>query len=133
MAVEPPAFRGGANLEARLLTIHTTLARRAMANALRSGARLLATESSRRVAVREGALKLSITVRANPKRQPGLISVVMGFKSRMGGFRAHFEEFGTSRQRARPFVRPAFYGNLDRIVDRIRESLKRAIERAARQ
>lgn len=47
--------------------------------------------------------------------------------------RWHFTEFGTSRQPAHPFLRPAFDASVQTVVDSIAAELKKAIARAIKK
>lgn len=44
-----------------------------------------------------------------------------------------FLEFGTSKMAPRPFLTPAYFNNLEKIVDRIKHGLERAIDRASKK
>lgn len=46
-------------------------------------------------------------------------------------FYGRFLEMGSSKQPARPWLRPSFIGNIDNMIDRIRDVLSKAIDRAA--
>jgi HK97 gp10 family phage protein len=48
-------------------------------------------------------------------------------------FYARFVEFGSSRQKARPFLRPAFIDRIDAAIAADRERLALAVERAAKR
>lgn len=56
-----------------------------------------------------------------------------GFKRawKRGGFEALFNEFGTVKMAAQPFIRPAYKKNLRRILDSIDAAVKRVLEKAA--
>ena len=47
-------------------------------------------------------------------------------------YKAHWIEFGTRRQGARPFIQPAFDINKDRFKRNVRRAVKKAIDEAAR-
>lgn len=48
-------------------------------------------------------------------------------------FYAKFQEYGSSKQAARPFMRPAFINNAQAAVNAIKDRLAKAIELAARK
>lgn len=47
--------------------------------------------------------------------------------------RWHFEEFGTARTRARPYIRPAFDANVEQMVGTLKVEIGRSIQRALRR
>jgi HK97 gp10 family phage protein len=46
--------------------------------------------------------------------------------------RWHFEEFGTSKTRARPYIRPAFDANVGNVINSLKKEISEAIHRAVR-
>lgn len=96
-------------------------------SALRSGAVVIRKEAVRRVRKRSGELAKSIVVRTQRGR---FDRVLIGFKRPVGS-RAHFEEFGTRRQAASPFIRPAFDAKGSAAIEKIGQMLGRGIEREA--
>lgn len=56
-----------------------------------------------------------------------------GFKRawKKGGFEALFNEFGTRKMAATPFIRPAYRKNVRRILDRVDAAVTRVLNRAA--
>ena len=57
-------------------------------------------------------------------------TVAVGF--RREAFYAQFLEFGTGVMKAQPFVERSFYASRDPMLNRLRVTLKQAIEKAAR-
>ena len=101
-------LRGGSELERVLKGLPRALSDKALATSLRAGAKPIAEEARRRVRKRTGALAKSIVVRRSTQRQKkrGSGNVIIAIRQ-PAGRRAHFEEFGTRRQTAHPFFRPA--------------------------
>lgn len=48
-------------------------------------------------------------------------------------WRWHFVELGTSKMRARPFLRPALEANKDKVLDRLKTELRRQVNLAAKR
>lgn len=48
-------------------------------------------------------------------------------------FYAYFHEYGTSKMKARPFLRPAYDENIDEVQEKIAEELRKTIERRSRK
>jgi HK97 gp10 family phage protein len=78
-----------------------------------SAATFVKVDAISRVPVHSGDLKSKIKVR---KRKVGAQVVV-------DSDHASFVELGTSKTKARPFLRPAFYGNKSQIVSRLGKSV----------
>ena len=57
-----------------------------------------------------------------------------GFKRKWkkGGFEALFQEFGTSRHAAQPFIRPAWRAKIGSALDRIDAARRRTVQRILR-
>ena len=114
MSDELVELRGLSDLADLLEKFTGKTQRRLNLNALSAGARLIVKDAKRRVPVRTGELRDSITVR-RPRRGQ---TVKIGFIQPASG-RAHIEEFGTAprvqkktgrstgRAAAQPFLRPA--------------------------
>jgi len=48
-------------------------------------------------------------------------------------FYGYFHEYGTSKMKARPFLRPAYDENIEKVQDVIAEELKKTIKRRSRR
>lgn len=83
--------------------------RNVMSGAVRAGAAVIRNEAKARVPKRTGNLKKSIIVMKRKSEGYGVIrySVTPSKKGKHSGWYAHFIEFGTVNQSAKPFLRPA--------------------------
>ncbi len=99
-------IRGADQLEEALKTIGPRVARRVGARAMRAAAKPIVQEAKRRVPVKTGKLKRSIT--ANPKRTrvEKELMIQVGFKPPASSY-AHLVEYGSVKQAPQPFMRPA--------------------------
>ncbi len=85
-------------------------------------------ETARQMAPkRSGALAAALVLAApKPKGGPVVAAAGLAFKGKPGS-RWHFEEFGTRRQKARPFLRPAFAKHQEKMLADLRTRLNRAV------
>lgn len=123
-------IKGLAELEAKLNALPAAGAKKAMRSALMFALTPMLKAARDGVAKRSGALakaivKRSFITKANDFQAEA--GVVMNTKKKAPGWRWHFEEFGTSRQKARPFIRPAFDNNKAEAVTRFVEQIKKRI------
>lgn len=118
-------------LRSVLRKLPATMQQKSIDTALRAGARLIAKRAKQLVRRRTGALAESITV-GKAKRGEARGHIVVGYRSPTSR-RAHFEEYGTSRQAARPHMRPALSSEGPAAIKKIGEALGKAIERNARK
>jgi HK97 gp10 family phage protein len=114
----PQVLREFANLSAKMQ-------RAVLRDALRSGARVVVASAKTKVPVRTGALKRGITHRVTVP-QNGLGEATIGYDSKQ--FYGRFVELGTSRQAARPFLRPALDATQNQVEKVFREAVERGIE-----
>jgi len=106
---------------------------RALKNAMAAGAREIRKEAKRLVPVDEGDLRDSIVVaRKVKKTKTGRGNVVVGLRG-VGRFYAHLIEFGTSKQSAQPFMRPALDNANEKALEKIGPKLGKEIEKQARK
>ena len=124
----PSKVEGLTGLDRALRDLEPKLARRQLGNAVAAGGRVVRDEAKTRVPVDTGLLKESIVVR-RPRGTLG--QAVVGFLSPVSR-RAHLTEFGTSRARARPFMRPALATKADAAIAKIADTLRRGLDRLAR-
>jgi HK97 gp10 family phage protein len=100
------SLKGWGDLEQALKTIGPKAARKAGGKAMLEAAEPIVEQAKVYVPVRTGALQDSITSQAVRTNVNEEITRHIGFRMPVGA-RAHFVEFGTSKMRAQPFMRPA--------------------------
>jgi HK97 gp10 family phage protein len=137
---------GLADLEKRLLDFPDKLARNILRGAIRAGAVVVQKEArskapkstephmlgkgNKRVEIQPGTLKKSIKVRLAPFRsrtQPVEYWIYVSKKA----WYWKFQEFGTSRHAAQPFLRTGFETKKQEAVERIRDYLTARIDKEA--
>lgn len=116
---------GGPELERALKELGGQIAGRLGENAVRAGARVIATEARARAPVNTGKLKRSIRAFQDTERRGGERTAYAG--SRL--FYARFIEFGTRFIAARSFLRDALDTAGQKAVDKMVENLRGGIER----
>ena len=122
-----------AAFEQRLLQMGTTTARAAGRKALRQGANVILRESRRLVKAGHPAFPEKITglmARSLYTHDRGTTGDNIVFSVDLKGmaFYGRFVEFGTSRSRAYPFMRPAAEGKAQEAVRVIADTLQGVIE-----
>lgn len=122
----------GADEMERVLTELGSVATRIGDNAVRAGMKVIATEAKRLVPRDTGALGDSITVVIDRGSEDGERVALLGFE-RPHSARAHLTEYGTSRSRAQPFVRPALDSKANEALEKMGASLARGINREAKK
>lgn len=125
--VEISRFRGGREIDAALRRLPEIVAAKLVGNALAAGGRIIRDDAKARVARVSGELSDSIAVR----RARGIKGLVFVGFLKPTSRRAHFEEFGSSKQSARPFLRPALDANRTKVLQVIARLLRRGIKREA--
>lgn len=122
-----------AAFEQRLLQMGTTTARAAGRKALRQGANVILRESRRLVKAGHPAFPEKITgrmARSLYTHDRGIMgdNIVFSVDLKKLAFYGRFVEFGTSRSRAYPFMRPAAEGKAREAVQVIADTLQGVIE-----
>lgn len=77
--------------------------------------------------VDKGDLKRGIKVRAAKKRKRGSISISAASTS--DDFNVVHQEYGTSKQEAQPYLRPAFHENVANIIEAVKQGIKSRVEK----
>lgn len=142
--------RGLRELSDALKALPKKLERRVLNAALMTGAREIAKEAQIRAPVDTGALRRNIRARPGRPMDGHTASVIVNVRrlssrqvarlKQKGGRSAAnaqdpywwlFQEFGTSKMTARPFLRPAFEARKVSAAFTIKDALKRRIEKEA--
>lgn len=127
-------LEGLSELEAVLKDLAPQVASRAADGALRKAVQPIIDEAKRLVPVDQGDLRDSITSSPPKRQREGARERLIGFKPPVSR-RAHLTEFGTSKQPAQPFMRPALDAKAGEALEVMRDALARATatmaERAA--
>lgn len=124
-----------------LAAINKRLARKALRKAVTVAGRVVRDDAKNRVAVRTGLLRKSLGVRVRTYLARGVVVAVVGPRR---GFRrdvpgvgtvdpvnyAHLVEYGTNKSAAKPFLRPAWDENKERIVAAMRGILEESLRSA---
>jgi HK97 gp10 family phage protein len=130
---------GFKELENALLELPKAVAKGVLRTALKNAGEPVVSDAQRNVPVLTGELLGSIDIRSTlSKRQrrgrakAGDVEMFIG-PSWPKGAHGHLVEFGTSKMAARPFLRPAWDANKERVLASIGRELWTAIEKAARR
>lgn len=121
---------GLAELNRKLRELPRKVQRRGLRRAVRAGAEPIRERAEELAPRRTGRLARNIVTRYRTSRvDRAVIEVGPGLRA----FYGKFQELGTSRHPARPFLRPAFDAGKDAAVRQIGDTLRQEIERAARE
>lgn len=107
--------------------------------ALHKAGKIMHTEAVRLAPIRTGNLKASIVMRRGTEVETGpgyekqFIFVRRGTSNRRSAYYAGFQEFGTSRNKATPFMRPAFHSTGGEVLEEFSLTLRRAVGRLAKR
>jgi HK97 gp10 family phage protein len=158
VAKETFTIRGVTEIQRAFDTLGRKLGRKVIRQEVRKGVKVLADEVKARAPVYKpksgpagrsrstgrftrsgrrdvdvGALKRDVRVRARPKKKRGVIAFDVvtgkGTKKTRGAYYAGMVEYGTSKMRAQPFIRPAFDANKDRIARMVQAGIRAGIDR----
>jgi len=114
-------------LDAALAKLPQAYAKNILRKAWAEAAAPLVADIKANAPVDTGALRDSIKVDRLGGERASEAKMQVGV---FGEFHGHFQEFGTIRQRARPFVRPAIDRHAAGVVERFRSQVAASIERA---
>ena len=140
-------IEGAAELDRVLKRLPKAIGERVLANAVRAGAKIIRDEARAKAPVRVGGNLIRLGKRSSKGRLPGFLrSQIITAKARKGtssdsvtihvgpstkAFYGLFQEFGTRNHPAKPFLRPAFDGNVEKAIKGIGVKLGKDIEKAA--
>lgn len=120
----------GSDLIKALKQFPRNVNRNIMVGATRASANTIRDESRRRVPKRSRNLEKSIQA-IQRKAKEGQITFTVtpakGVRQKYDGWYAHFIEFGTVKQSAKPFMRPAFESSADKALQVSKEYIANRI------
>ena len=126
-------IKGAKEMERILKALGPEIASKVGDQALRAAGKVVADEAKRLVHVRSGALRDSIVVRGERKRKNANERLVQVTFEKPHSRRAHLEEFGTSRQAAHPFLRPAADNKVKEAIGAFGKVMARGVAREAKK
>jgi HK97 gp10 family phage protein len=104
----------------------------ATAETLNECADLVVESAKDKVLVLTGETQRAID-KSEVENKEGVMDIEVGIRNeppfRKDGFKARFQEKGTSKQRAHPFLRPALIENKDAINEKMTGVLSKAVEK----
>lgn len=107
--------------------------------ALQKAGKIMHVAARNAAPVKTGNLRDSIIQRrgteaeSGPHQEKQFIFVRRGGANRRSAYYASFQEFGTSKNKATPFMRPAFDQNRWEVIDEFAITLRRTVHRLARR
>lgn len=116
--------QGLAALDKAVRQLPKNIQKRVMKTALRAGGRVIAKEAKQNVPVGTGDLKKSIKIVTGKSKKDGALIFVTTTKD---AFYSHMIEFGTSKMKAQPFLRPAFDSTQKEVMNAIGNKLGEGI------
>ncbi len=118
----------GADEVIELLEEMGAAASQILAQAAEVAGKIVLEDAKRRCPVDTGALKASLHIEQGKSKKPDIkqeVKILTGKKEYYGTF----VELGTSRQAAKPFLRPAVDENKDKIAAAVNQEILRALGR----
>jgi len=108
-------------------------AQKVIEEAFKESADIVVEEAKSRAPFKTGTLKKAIA-RDEPKITKGKVSINIGIEMKKpfgkpDSYYARFQEFGTSKMRASPYLRPALDHKKNEVVAKFIEVLKRLIKK----
>ena len=135
-------FSGGADLAANLTLLQDKVRKKVMRSAAVAGAAVVkkrAKEIAKSKGINDtGATIRNIAGKVEKSSNPDYVQINIGVrhgrpkkgaKNQDDPFYWHFNEFGTSKQAARPFMRPAFEESKEKVLEVVAEKLRAGIEK----
>jgi len=127
-------INGEAELTAALKSLEPKIAKRLMTKAMRPAAQIIRHEIQARSPIKSGQLKRSFKIRAMPRSRKRFgIEIRSEEKDFKGTFITAFQEYGTSKMPARPFMQPAFEATKDQAHAKLVEGLKQLVDEAVNE
>ena len=123
-------LKGASELRKVLRRLPQNAQRRVLQSSLRQGANVIRDEAKALAPVATGKLAASIKVRKVGRSTGDSVHMVV---TTGDAFWGNFLEFGTGRQPARPFMRPALDATGGAALVKIGKAMGRGIEREARK
>jgi HK97 gp10 family phage protein len=148
MATSSVRIEGLAELERALLQLPAKLTRQVLERSLLAGGRVVVAEAKRRAPLLTGELRrnirairnrrdrrysatIDVGVRKLSKKQIRKLRTRKGRANASDPFYWRFQEFGTSKMRARPFLRPAFEAKKVDAAFRIKDEIRARLDKIA--
>ena len=123
-------IKGLREVDAMLTELAGPAARRALRKGMRQGANVVRDEVRNRAARRKGLLRRSIRTRERSD-DGGWMRFAVEVMRR--AFYGYFGEYGTSKQAAKPFMRPGAAAKAMEAVQRMRDAISEAIQHEVRK
>lgn len=125
---------GDKALAKKLNALPDALEKKIVRKAMRQGIKPVAAAAKANAPVLSGLLQLSLKVGARKFKNRHQFGVQVSTAGISGVelFYAAYQEFGTSHQPAKPFIRPALYGNEGTVLSTMKREIGTGIEAAAR-
>jgi len=130
---ETTHVEGLADLEKKLVALGDVVGVKVLRGALMDAATPIVKAAKEKVPVIEGILQKSIRKRGFVRKTGASVVDVYVGPMKPKGWRGHFIEFGTSRSRAKPFLRPAFDQEWRNSVKIFSIKLAKRIDKAAKK
>ena len=131
-------LKGDKAIRNALLLLGPKVGKKVVNKAIRNGLKPILADARKRIRGGEYATGFSasrIKVRASSRRRTGVIAldIRVGEKDYVGKtFYAAMVEYGTAKMEARPFMRPAFEANKDKVIKLVLSEIKAGVMREAR-
>ncbi|MEX1040191.1 MAG: HK97-gp10 family putative phage morphogenesis protein [Pirellulaceae bacterium] len=126
---------GDKEIDAILTGLPARIQKAAMRKTMRPAMKIIEKEAKRLAPVETGDLKKSIKVKAmkRSRKHIGIHVIVSDGFFKGDQFYAAFHEFGTKRQDAEPFMRPAFDNKGKEARDKVLKDMPKIVEQEAKK
>ncbi len=135
--MEELQIKGLKELDARLKKLPDVVQRRILGAATAAAARVVQKSAKSQAPAKTGRLKKNIVVRTKRTRTGTVSRVTLRTKGKgtdpKNAYYGRFVEFGTKKQAARPFLRPAFDSNVNQAIQTMRKKIAQRLEAEARK